>query len=148
MARGRHGIAATRAEKEPMLLDIFEIAKTRSVIDLISRSLGIGLEVVRVALHPHRTGKRPSNQIDERRRALHTMTMDGFLGGMRHDQKSESLGERFGARISTCSTMCGLHDLSSPANSQSNGCRVAIDRPHFHSRGQDSKKESGSGPFL
>ena len=82
MARGRHGIAATRAEKVTMLLDIFEIAKARWVIDLISRPLGIGLELVRVALHPHRTGKRPSNQIDERRRTLHTMTLGGFLGGM------------------------------------------------------------------
>ena len=56
VARCHHGVAATRAEKETMLLDIFEIAKARSVIDLISRPLVIEAEVVRIALHPHRTG--------------------------------------------------------------------------------------------
>jgi hypothetical protein len=62
VARGRHGIAATRAEKETMLLDIFEIAKARSVIELISRPLVIGAEVGRIALHPHRTGPASGHQ--------------------------------------------------------------------------------------
>jgi hypothetical protein len=39
-----------------------------SGVDLISRALGIGAEVVRDALHLHRTGQQPPGRIDGRRR--------------------------------------------------------------------------------
>ncbi len=74
---------------------------------------GIGWHTLKKMLaHDEPLGYRPSNQIDERRRTLHTMTIDRFLGGMRRDQNSESFGERLGGQISTCSTMCCLHDVS------------------------------------
>jgi hypothetical protein len=44
------------------------MAEAGSGIDLISRALGIGAEVVRDALYLHRTGKRPPGRIDRRRR--------------------------------------------------------------------------------
>jgi hypothetical protein len=44
---------------EVMLPQIVEMAEAGSGVDLISRALGIGAEVVRDALHLHRTGKRP-----------------------------------------------------------------------------------------
>ena len=47
---------------------IIEMAEAGSGIDLISRALGIGAEVVRDALHLHRTGKRPPGRVDGRRR--------------------------------------------------------------------------------
>jgi len=53
---------------EVMLPQIVEMAEAGSGIDLISRALGIGAEVVRDALHLHRTGKRPPGRIDGRRR--------------------------------------------------------------------------------
>jgi hypothetical protein len=51
-----------------MLPQIVEMAEAGSGIDLISRALGIGSEVVRDALHLHRTGKRPPGRVDGRRR--------------------------------------------------------------------------------
>ena len=51
-----------------MLPQIVEMAEAGSGIDLISRALGIGAEVVRDALYLHRTGKRPPGRIDGRRR--------------------------------------------------------------------------------
>jgi hypothetical protein len=53
---------------ELMLPQIVEMAEAGSGIDLISRALGIGAEVVRDALHLHRTGKRPPGRVDGRRR--------------------------------------------------------------------------------
>jgi hypothetical protein len=53
---------------EVMLPQIVEMAEAGSGIDLISRALGIGVEVVRDALHLHRTGKRPPGRVDGRRR--------------------------------------------------------------------------------
>ena len=54
-----------------MLPQIVEMAEAGSGIDLISRALGIGAEVVRDALYLHRTGKRPPGRIDGRRRRPH-----------------------------------------------------------------------------
>ena len=51
-----------------MLPQIVEMTEAGSGIDLISRALGIGAEVVRDALHLHRTGKRPPGRVDGRRR--------------------------------------------------------------------------------
>jgi hypothetical protein len=51
-----------------MLPQIVEMAEAGSGVDLISRALGIGAEVVRDALHLHRTGKRPPGRVDGRRR--------------------------------------------------------------------------------
>ena len=53
---------------EVMLPQIAEMAEAGSGIDLISRALGIGAEVVRDALHLHRTGKRSPGRVDGRRR--------------------------------------------------------------------------------
>jgi hypothetical protein len=53
---------------EVMLPQIVEMAEVGSGVDLISRALGIGAEVVRDALHLHRTGKRPPGRADGRRR--------------------------------------------------------------------------------
>ena len=53
---------------EVMLPQIVEMAEAGSGIDLISRALGIGAEVVRDALHLHQTGKRPPGRVDGRRR--------------------------------------------------------------------------------
>ena len=53
---------------EVMLPQIVEMADAGSGVDLISRALGIGVEVVRDALHLHRTGKRPPGRVDGRRR--------------------------------------------------------------------------------
>ena len=53
---------------ETMLPQIIEMTDAGSGIDLISRALGIGAEVVRDALYLHRTGKRPPGRIDGRRR--------------------------------------------------------------------------------
>jgi hypothetical protein len=55
---------------EVMLPQIVEMAEAGSGVDLISRALGIGAEVVRDALHLHRTGKRPAARVDGRRRSL------------------------------------------------------------------------------
>jgi site-specific DNA recombinase len=69
--RGRRDIVVPlhRTPKyEVMLPQIVEMANAGSGIDLISRALGIGAEVVRDALHLHRTGKRPPGRIDRRRR--------------------------------------------------------------------------------
>ncbi|MFM7205370.1 MAG: hypothetical protein ACKO4T_01690, partial [Planctomycetaceae bacterium] len=51
-----------------MLPQIVEMADAGSGVALISRALGIGAEVVRDALHLHRTGKRPPGRVDGRRR--------------------------------------------------------------------------------
>jgi hypothetical protein len=51
-----------------MLPQIVEMAEAGSGVDLISRALGIGAEVVRDALHLHHTGKRPPARVDGRRR--------------------------------------------------------------------------------
>ena len=53
---------------EVMLPQIVEMAEAGSGVDLISRALGIGAEVVRDALHLHGTGKRPPGRVDGRRR--------------------------------------------------------------------------------
>ena len=53
---------------EVMLPQIAEMAEAGSGIDLISRALGIGAEVVRDAPHLHRTEKRPPGRVDGRRR--------------------------------------------------------------------------------
>jgi hypothetical protein len=53
---------------EVMLPQIVEMAEAGSGVDLISRALGIGAEVVRDTLHLHRTGKRPPGRVDGRRR--------------------------------------------------------------------------------
>jgi DNA invertase Pin-like site-specific DNA recombinase len=53
---------------EVMLPQIVEMAEAGSGVDLISRALGRGAEVVRDALHLHRTGKRPPGRVDGRRR--------------------------------------------------------------------------------
>ena len=62
-------ISLQRTRKyEAMLPQIVEMANAGSGIDLISRALGIGAEVVRDALHLYRTGKRPPGRVDGRRR--------------------------------------------------------------------------------
>jgi len=69
--RGRRDVVVPlrRTPKyEAMLPQIVEMAEAGSGIDLISRALGIGAEVVRDALYLHRTGKRPPGRIDGRRR--------------------------------------------------------------------------------
>jgi len=53
---------------EAMLPQIVEMAEAGAGIDLISRALGIGAEVVRDALHLHGPGKRPPVRVDGRRR--------------------------------------------------------------------------------
>ncbi|MBM4011756.1 MAG: hypothetical protein FJ275_09425 [Planctomycetes bacterium] len=53
---------------EVMLPQIVEMAGAGSGVSLISRALGIGAEVVRGALHLHRTGERPPSRGDGRRR--------------------------------------------------------------------------------
>ena len=53
---------------EVMLPQIVEMTEAGSGVDLISRALGIGAEVVRDALHLHRTGQRPPGRVDGRRR--------------------------------------------------------------------------------
>jgi hypothetical protein len=57
---------------EVMLPQIVKMTEAGSGIDLISRALGIGAEVVRDALHLHRTGKRPPGRVDGRRRRNRT----------------------------------------------------------------------------
>jgi hypothetical protein len=53
---------------EILMPQIAAVADAGSSIDLISRELGFSAEVVRDALHLHRTGKRPPGRIDGRRR--------------------------------------------------------------------------------
>ncbi|MEX1076694.1 MAG: hypothetical protein WED27_09620 [Pirellulales bacterium] len=52
---------------DSMLPQIVEMADAGSGVDLISRALGVSAEVVRDALHLHRTGERPPGRIDGRR---------------------------------------------------------------------------------
>jgi hypothetical protein len=52
---------------ELMLPQIAEMADAGSGVDLISRALGVSADVVRDALHLHRTGERPPSRIDGRR---------------------------------------------------------------------------------
>jgi hypothetical protein len=69
--RGRRDVAVPlhRTPKyEAMLPQIVEMAEAGAGIDLISRALGIGAEVVRDALHLHETGQRPPGRVDGRRR--------------------------------------------------------------------------------
>ncbi|MEI6239519.1 MAG: hypothetical protein WCR51_03960 [Planctomycetia bacterium] len=69
--RGRRDVVISlqRLPKyEAMLPQIVEMAEAGSGINLISRALGIGAEVVRDALHRHQTGKRPPRRGDGRRR--------------------------------------------------------------------------------
>jgi hypothetical protein len=69
--RGRRDVVVSlqRTPKYEVLLpQIVEMAEAGSGIDLISRALGIGAEVVRDALHLHRTDKRPPGRLDGRRR--------------------------------------------------------------------------------
>jgi hypothetical protein len=70
---GFHGLDLSVPLRKPqkyevMLPQIVEMAEAGSGVDLISRALGIGTEVVRDALHLHRTGKRPPGRVDGRRR--------------------------------------------------------------------------------
>ena len=70
---GFHSLEVTVPLRKPpkyevMLPQIMEMAEAGSGVDLISRALGIGAEVVRDALHLHRTGKRPPGRVDGRRR--------------------------------------------------------------------------------
>jgi hypothetical protein len=51
-----------------MLPQIVEMTEAGPGVDLISRALGVGAEVVRDALHLHHTGKRPPARVDGRRR--------------------------------------------------------------------------------
>jgi hypothetical protein len=63
--RGRRDLVVPLRRKpkyEAMLPQIVEMTEAGSGIDLISRALGIGAEVVRDALYLHRTGKRPPNR--------------------------------------------------------------------------------------
>jgi len=53
---------------EVMLPQIVEMADAGSGVDLISRALGVGADVVRDALQLHRTGTRPPARVDGRRR--------------------------------------------------------------------------------
>jgi hypothetical protein len=67
--RGRRDVVVPlrRTPKyEVMLPQIVEMVEAGSSIDLISRALGIGDEVVRDALHLHQTGKRPPGRVDGR----------------------------------------------------------------------------------
>ena len=69
--RGRRDVVVPlrRTPKyEAMLPQIVEMAEAGAGIDLISRALGIGAEVVRDALHLHETGQRPPGRVDGRRR--------------------------------------------------------------------------------
>jgi len=59
---------------EVMLPQIVEMAEAGSGVSLISRALGIGAEVVRDALHLHRTGKLPPSRGDGRN---HQRRQDG-----------------------------------------------------------------------
>ncbi|MGB8854312.1 MAG: recombinase family protein [Pirellulales bacterium] len=70
---GFRGLAVTVPLRKPpkyevMLPQIVEMTEAGSGVDLISRALGIGAEVVRDALHLHRTGQRPPGRVDGRRR--------------------------------------------------------------------------------
>jgi hypothetical protein len=70
---GLRGLEVTVPLRKPpkyevMLPQIVELAEAGSGIDLISRALGIGAEVVRAALQLYRTGKRPLGRVDGRRR--------------------------------------------------------------------------------
>jgi len=85
--RGRRdvGVLLRRTPKyEAMLPQIVEMAEAGSGIDLISRALGIGAEVVRDALYLHRTGKRPPGRIDgtpiQRRRLQKRLGEGGDAG--------------------------------------------------------------------
>jgi hypothetical protein len=51
---------------EVMVPQIVEMAEAGSGVDLISRALAIGAEVVRDALQLHRTGQRPPGRVDGR----------------------------------------------------------------------------------
>jgi hypothetical protein len=53
---------------EAMLPQIVEMSEAGSGIDLISRALVIGAEVVPDAIHLHQTGQRPLGRVDGRRR--------------------------------------------------------------------------------
>jgi hypothetical protein len=69
--RGRRNVVVPlrRTPKyEAMLPQILEMAEAGSGIDLISRALGIGAEVVRASLYLRRTGKRLPGRVDGRRR--------------------------------------------------------------------------------
>jgi hypothetical protein len=57
---------------EILMPQIAAMADAGSSIDLVSRALGVSAEVVRDALHLHRTGKRPPGRIDGRRRRNRT----------------------------------------------------------------------------
>jgi hypothetical protein len=70
---GLRGLEVTVALRKPpkyevLLPQIMEMAEAGSGVDLISRALGIGAEIVRDALHLHRTGRRPPGRVDGCRR--------------------------------------------------------------------------------
>lgn len=69
--RGRRDVVVSlrsTPKYELMLPQIVEMAEAGSGIDLISRALGSGAEVVRDAFHLHKTGYRPPGRVDARRR--------------------------------------------------------------------------------
>ena len=69
--RGRRDVVVllNRTPKYAVMLpQVVEMAEAGSGIDLISRALGIGAEVVRDALHLNETGQRPPGRVDGRRR--------------------------------------------------------------------------------
>ena len=57
---------------EILMPQIVAMAAAGSGLDLISRALGVSAEVVRDALHLHRTGKRPPGRFHGRRRRNRT----------------------------------------------------------------------------
>jgi hypothetical protein len=70
---GFHGLEVAVPLRKPpqyeiILPQIVEMTEAGSGVDLISRALGVGVEVVRDAVHLHRTGQRPPGRVDGRRR--------------------------------------------------------------------------------
>ncbi len=69
--RGRRNVAVSldyTPQYEPLMPQIAAMADAGSGIDLISRAPGTSADVVRDALHLHRTGQHPPRHIDPRRR--------------------------------------------------------------------------------
>jgi site-specific DNA recombinase len=72
-AAGKSGLGVVvplcrQPKHELMLPQVVEMADAGAGVDLISRALGIGADLVRDALHLHRTGETPPGRADGRRR--------------------------------------------------------------------------------
>ena len=72
-AAGKSGLGVVvplrrQPKHELMLPQVVEMADAGAGVDLISRALGVGTELVRDALHLHRTGQTPPGRVDGRRR--------------------------------------------------------------------------------